>query len=196
MLRFAGRQATPGQRVLDLGCGAAPGLRYFASRGVAAVGVDVSRAALAAARCSLPSALLVLIDRAEALPFPAASFDIAILSEIVEHLPASEPVLRECRRVLRPGGVVLITTPNLWDARRFIAYLGGSTWSGYRDATHINLRTPRSLRRDLAAAGFSRVRLTTGWKPLLRFGGRRLPFVVAVPYPPLIGNGILAAGWV
>lgn len=195
MLRFAGIRAVQGLRVLDIGCGAAPGLRYFVTCGARAVGVDVSRAALAAARRVLPGARVALIERADQLPFPAGSFDLVVLSEIVEHVPSNLPFLRECRRVLRPGGVATLTTPNLWDVRRFVGRMGGAEWSGWRDPTHINLQSPRTLRRDLLAAGFARVRLKSGWKPLLRVGGRRLRATVSIPYPPLIGNGILAAAW-
>lgn len=195
MLRFAELRVVRGLRVLDIGCGAAPGLRYFATHGARAVGVDVSRAALVAARRALPGARVALIERADRLPFPPASFDLVVLSEIVEHVPASLPFLVECRRVLRPGGVAMLTTPNLWDLRRVAGRLGGAEWSGWRDPTHVNLQSPRTLRRDLLVAGFARVRLKSGWKPLLRLGGRRLPATLSVPYPPLIGNGILAAAW-
>lgn len=195
MLGFAGIPAVQGLRVLDVGCGAAPGLRYFTARDAFAVGVDVSRAALRAARQSLPEARVVLIDRADELPFPRGHFDIVVLSEIIEHVPKTAPFLRECHRVLRPGGTVLLTTPNLWDARRLVGRLGGPRWSGYRDPTHVNLQSPRVLRRELAAAGFRHTRLKCGWKPLGRMGGRRVPFEVTVNYPPLVGNGILAAAW-
>ena len=46
--------------------------------------------------------------------------------------------------------------------------------------------------RALRAAGFSRLRLATGFKPVARVGGRRLPLRLEVPYPPLIGNGLVA----
>ena len=47
---------------------------------------------------------------------------------------------------------------------------------------------------DLTAAGFTQVRIRTGWKPLARVGGHRLPRRIELPYPPLVGNGIMAAG--
>jgi hypothetical protein len=50
------------------------------------------------------------------------------------------------------------------------------------------------MRRNLELAGFDRIAVRTGWKPLVRFGGRRLPRTVEVPYPPMIGNGIMASG--
>ncbi len=186
----------PGQtaRVLDVGCGAAPGLRYLHTRGIEAVGVDVSAAALAAARELLPTAQLARCDIDEGLPFASRRFDLVLMSEIVEHVAALPAVLREVRRVLRPGGALVLTTPNLWDVRRVVAALGGPIWTGDRDPTHINLQTPRTLRRRLELAGFDQIQVRTGWKPAVRLGGRRFGARVEVPYPPLIGNGIMASG--
>jgi len=180
--------------VLDLGCGAAPGLRYLHARGVIAVGADVSGAALAAARRVLPEAHLVRCDVEGGLPFGAGCFDLILLSELVEHVGALDPLLAECRRLLRAGGALVLTTPNLWDVRRLVGALGGPTWSGHRDPTHVNLQNPRTLRDHLRRAGFTGVRVRAGWKPLLRVGGRRLPIRLAIPYPPLVGNGLLASG--
>ena len=196
MLGLAAVRPDSKTRVLDIGCGAAPGLRYFHGRGIAAVGIDISADGLRAARQLLPEARLVRCDLEMPLPIADGQFDLALLSEIVEHVGQLPPLFAEVRRVLRPGGALVLTTPNLWDVRRLVARLGGPTWTGDLDATHINLQTPSSLRRHLAAAGFARVRLRTGWKPLARLGGRKVPLRIAVPYPPYVGNGIMAAAWV
>jgi SAM-dependent methyltransferase len=192
LLGFAGLTLRPGARVLDLGCGAAPGLRYFAARGIAAVGVDVAPAALHQARSLLPSSRLICADLTAPLPLRDATVDLIILREVIEHLPAVVPVLAECRRLLRPGGALTLTTPNLWDARRPWLRVMGRVWSGDADPTHVSLFDPPSLARALRAAGFPHSRVATGFKPLLRLGGRRLPVRLAVPYPPLVGNGLLA----
>lgn len=194
MLRFAGLRLPVGTRALDLGCGAAPGLRYLRARGAVAVGADVSAAALRAARRLLPDARLVRCDLEGTLPFQSGRFELLLLSEIVEHVAGVPALLAECRRVLAPGGALVLTTPNLWDVRRLVGVLGGPTWTGHLDPTHINLQTPVTLRAALMAAGFRDVRVRAGWKPLLRLGGRRLPLRLAVPYPPLIGNGLMARG--
>lgn len=194
MLRYAGVTLDDRTTVLDLGCGAAPGLRYLQARGVRTIGADVSAAGLLAARRLLPRARLVRCDVERPLPFASGAFDLLILSELVEHVRGLPAILAECRRVLRPGGAVVLTTPNLWDVRRAIGALGGPTWSGYRDDTHVNLQNPRSIRQRLTEVGFRGVRVRAGWKPVARLGGRRLPVRVVIPYPPLIGNGLLATG--
>jgi hypothetical protein len=47
----------------------------------------------------------------------------------------------------------------------------------------------------LRLIGYRDVRIRTGFKPVFRVGGKRLPIRAAIPYPPLIGNGIVAFGW-
>ena len=194
LARAAGLTLGAGTRVLDLGCGAAPGLRYFAARGVDAVGLDIAPAALHAARAVLPAARLVCADLSAPLPLRDGTADLVILREVVEHLTAVEPLLDECRRVLRPGGALVLTTPNRWDARRPFYHLTGRVWSGDADPTHVHIFDPPELRRALRAAGFARVRVASGFKPLLRLGGRRLPVRLEVPYPPLVGNGLIGVG--
>ncbi len=51
---------------------------------------------------------------AKSLPFPDGSFDAVICSELLEHVPAPAPVIAECRRVLKPGGTLLVTVPFLF----------------------------------------------------------------------------------
>ena len=181
-------------RVLDVGCGAGPGLRFLETCGQRSVGVDLVLYPLEEARRLVPGAGLVQADVGGALPFADSSFDLLLLSEIVEHLPDEQPLLRECRRVLRGGGRVVVTTPNLWDARRALAPLTGRVWSGDTDPTHCNLFTPARLGRALEAAGFAGVRWRTGIKPMRWLSSRRLGLRLALPYPPLVGNGLLAVG--
>lgn len=181
-------------RVLDVGCGAGPGLRFLRARGQWAVGVDLVYYPLAEAARLVSAAGLVQADVGAVLPFSTGSFDLLLLSEIVEHLPDEQPLLRECARVLRPGGRVVVTTPNLWDARRTLAPVTGRVWSGDTDPTHCNLFTPVRLSRALQSAGFGEVHWRTGIKPLHWFSSRRLRMRLALPYPPLVGNGLLAVG--
>jgi 2-polyprenyl-3-methyl-5-hydroxy-6-metoxy-1,4-benzoquinol methylase len=181
-------------RVLDVGCGAGPALRFLLARGQRAVGVDLVYYPLAEARRLAPAAGLAQADVSGGLPFASGGFDLLLLSEIVEHLRDEQPLLRECRRVLRPGGRIVVTTPNLWDARRALAPLGGPVWSGDTDPTHCNLFTPPRLGAALRAAGFTGVRWRTGIKPMRWLSSRRLRLRLALPYPPLVGNGLLAVG--
>ena len=193
MFRLAGLGRTlPDGPVLDIGCGAGPGLRYLATRGAEAVGIDASFYALQRARDFVASAGLAQTDARASLPFRDGVFGLVLASEVIEHLPDGVPFLQECFRVLRPGGVVLLTTPNLWDVRRITKPAVGQPWSGDTDPTHINMYTPARLGRELRAAGFARTRVRTGLKPMTWLPPYSDPW--PVPYPPLIGNGIVATG--
>lgn len=181
-------------RVLDVGCGAGPALRFLAARGQEAVGVDLIYYPLAEAQHLVATKGLVQADVGATLPFANDSFDLLLLSEIVEHLSDEQPLLRECYRVLRRDGRVVVTTPNLWDARRTLAPVTGRVWSGDTDPTHCNLFTPVRLGDALRRAGFANVRWRTGIKPVRWLSSRRLGMRLAVPYPPAVGNGLLAVG--
>ncbi len=191
---LAGVGELRGLRVIDVGCGAGPALRYLVARGALAVGLDHSRYALTAAAHLAPGSGLVLNDSAGSLPCASEQADIILLSELVEHLTDAAPLLHECYRVLRPGGRIIITTPNLWDCRRLLAPLTGRIWSGDTDPTHVNLYTPSRLAHELRQAGFGRVRWHTGVKPAFWLSSRRLRLRLPIPYPPWIGNGLLATG--
>jgi SAM-dependent methyltransferase len=140
----------------------------------------------------VPDSRLVQTDALLSLPFRDEAFALVLASELIEHLADGLPFLRECRRVLRPGGLLVLTTPNLWDVRRFTDPLRGRTWSGRADPGHVNLYTPRRLGREMRAGGFARARVRTGWKPIFWLPPHRDPW--PVPYPPFVGNGIVAVG--
>ncbi|MGI8690834.1 MAG: class I SAM-dependent methyltransferase [Thermomicrobiales bacterium] len=181
--------------VLDAACGAAPGLRFFDQQSQRVIGLDIASAALRAARQMLPHAQLVQADLDTPLPFAPETFDLIILREAIEHVQDGPVTLAACLRVLRPGGCVAITTPNRWDARRPVFAAARRVWSGDADPTHTHIYSPTEMRAVLRRVGFTHVRVRTGFKPMLRLGGKRLPFHFSLPFPPLIGNGVVAFGW-
>lgn len=191
---FALADARPQGRILDVGCGAGPGLRYLAAQGAQPYGIDRVYYPLAEAQRMTPTRGLVQADVSFVIPFADRSFDVVLLSELIEHLPNGRPLLFESYRVLRPGGRIIITTPNLWDIRRTLAKLTHRTWSGDTDPTHVNLYTPDRLVDDMVSAGFQKLRYRTGIKPVMWLSSRRLGVRLSIPYPPRIGNGLLVTG--
>jgi len=102
-----------GKRVLDAGCGVGWGsLLLLAGGAESVVGADISEDALAEARRRAGGTALELQQAdLQALPFADASFDLVTCFEAIEHVPDPDLALDEFRRVLRPDGVLLISTP-------------------------------------------------------------------------------------
>lgn len=109
---FAQRYAA-GQRVLDCGCGAGYGSAVLAERAAAVTAFDLSFEAIDYASYSYaaPNTRFVAASCHD-LPFPAESFDLVVAFEVVEHVADYRRFLDECRRVLTPGGLLVISTPN------------------------------------------------------------------------------------
>jgi SAM-dependent methyltransferase len=105
--------AGPSLQVLDLGCGAGTtSAVLFGDRDRFRVtGADVSTKALQQYR-STTSNPGVLLD-AQHLPFPDDAFDVVVSDDVIEHLVDTDAYAREIHRVLRPGGWLFLTTPNL-----------------------------------------------------------------------------------
>lgn len=97
--------------VLDVGCGTGALLTAMAARFPEArlLGVDLSSAMLTAARVKLPSTAILCRGRAEALPFEAERFDLAVSSSAFHDFDDLGAAMRELCRVLRPGGAVFVT---------------------------------------------------------------------------------------
>ena len=109
--RFAAQFAS-GQRVLDVASGAGFGLRMLREAGASSViGLDYDPSAIVEARRMEPAARLVRGD-ATSLPLATASLDLVVSFETIEHVPDAAALVAEIRRVLRPGGRLVLSTPN------------------------------------------------------------------------------------
>ncbi|MFD5628891.1 MULTISPECIES: class I SAM-dependent methyltransferase [unclassified Streptomyces] len=174
MLAAALGPATEGAKtVLDIGCGDGSAAATAAPllAGHRLVGVDWSQDALRRAHAHVPYAIRgELTDGG--LPFTAASADAVLFSEVVEHLVDPDSALDEIRRVLRPGGHLMLSTPNLaaWYNRALLLAGVQPVFSevslraihgrpGKEVVGHLRLYTPRALREFVTASGFEVVTL-------------------------------------
>jgi ubiquinone/menaquinone biosynthesis C-methylase UbiE len=96
------------EHVLDLGCGTGMFLRELSRRAKFAVGVDASPEMLRVANVRRGRAALVLAD-ADTLPFPDGSFDAVVSVTLLQNMPDPAATVREVARVLKPGGVAILT---------------------------------------------------------------------------------------
>lgn len=97
-----------GQQVLDLGCGNGCYTQEMAQTARSVIGVDLELSNLTSFQRPIPR----LVGVGETLPFSAQTFDIVTMIEVLEHTANDSAVLRECHRVLRPGGYLALFVPN------------------------------------------------------------------------------------
>lgn len=190
---------TSGSTLLEIGCGAGNLLLHSVVRGSFPVALDVSMQALTFVRSRLleaasgqqaPRAFACIQTVGECLPFPDAGFDCILLSEVIEHLADPQVTLREAARVLRPGGRLLVTTPNYRSFWPVMEWLVDRSNRAPRMAgeQHISRFQPASLRRLLEDCGLDVEYLGTIYSlsPFLsllsqRLAERRLQHEMEVP---------------
>jgi SAM-dependent methyltransferase len=153
----------PGERLLDMGCGAGRHAFEAARRGARVVALDMDRAELSqvtaifaamAEAGEIPdsgSGLAVNGD-ATSLPFPDGSFDKVIAAEVLEHLPADQQAMNEIARILRPGGVAAVTVP-AWLPERVCWQLSDDYHN--TPGGHVRIFTRRELMTKLERSGLT-----------------------------------------
>lgn len=142
-------------RLLEVGCGAGDTLELAAEMGWDAEGLDVDPKAVANAR---GKGLTVHRGQLADQRFADESFDLVLMSHVIEHVHDPSGLLRDCRRVLRKGGLLVVFTPNTesWGYRSL-----GANWMGLDPPRHLMVFNPRTLECLARRAGFDRLMLST-----------------------------------
>jgi SAM-dependent methyltransferase len=138
--------AETGRLILDVGCGSGTVTRFY-TEGNRVTGIDVDKQALAICR-ERYGVETVWADFAIELPFVAATFDVVVAGETIEHLPYPAIFLEEVRRVLVPTGLFLGSVPNAYRLQNRFDVLRGKPFD--RDPTHLHHFSLASLRALLA----------------------------------------------
>ena len=149
------RPPTHGSSLLDIGCGGGAFMVRMRDRGWSVTGVETDPVAVERAHAR---GLDVRQGEVEGAELDDATFDAITMSHVIEHVHDHRRLLERCRGLLKPGGVVVILTPNSsgWGHRHF-----GRDWLGLDPPRHIHVFNPRNMRRLLASAGLEPTRIAT-----------------------------------
>lgn len=126
-----------GKKLLDAGCGTGWFSKVASDHGALVTSMDLGENLLAevAKKCDTTRVIGSILE----IPFESNAFDVVVSSEVIEHTPDPYKALHEIYRVLKPGGIMVLSTPNrfwywtLWIANTFKLrpYQGFENWSGY-----------------------------------------------------------------
>jgi len=134
--------------ILDVGAGTGLIVEGFLRWGIDCKGIEGSKEAVEIARKRFPRANLLQHFLSDPFPFPDQMFQSVIMNQVIEHLEpeVAENSIAESYRVLRPGGMLYVTSPSRFNKRERNA-----------DPTHLNLSSPRELGAMLSGKGFVKV---------------------------------------
>lgn len=159
------RECPDGGTILDLGCGSALVADRILARGVTYVGVDYGGHHITYAKAkhdahTAPLRTVFARCAAESLPFADASIDVVAFSEVIEHLMQPELAVWEIARVLKPGGVLVMTTNNASEVPLRSPFTHAFAWLEKALGAHhpklISMRPwvwPHKISRELLPAG-------------------------------------------
>ncbi len=152
----------PGERLLDLGCGGGRHAYEAGRRGARVVAADVDLAELKEVRQlagGMREAGELVGGTVDAvggdalrLPFPDATFDRVVASEVLEHIPDDAAAATELARVLRPGGTLAVTVPS-WLPEQVCWKLSDEYHAPFVPGGHVRIYTKAAVQARLAGAG-------------------------------------------
>ncbi len=145
-------------RLLEVG--AASGGILNAARGLGMIPTGVEVSAEAAAFGINELKLDIRVGLVEEMNLPAGGFDILILQDVIEHVPSPASLMKECTRLLAPGGVIYIHTVNV--ESRTAAEAGKEFFLADATGGHVVLFSPETLGRHAASTGLRVLETTTG----------------------------------
>jgi SAM-dependent methyltransferase len=184
-LRLLDRCRPPGRRLVEVGCSAGAGLEAAARAGWEVEGVELSAAAAELAR-RRPGVRAVFAGRLEDAPLAEESVDVITMFDVIEHIDPPGPTLARIHRLLRPGGLLLLVTP---DGGSLSARMLRGRWP-HLFVEHVVMFSRRGMRQCLEEHGFAVERLAFAWKRI------NLDMLVrhATIHPHVLGGALLRLG--
>jgi ubiquinone/menaquinone biosynthesis C-methylase UbiE len=146
------------QNILDVGCGPGTFIGNFLPPSIKGFGIDIANPQIEFAKKKYPFSHLRFIGiEGDTLPFEDGFFDSVTCIELIEHLPIEkiDSLLKEIKRVLRPGGALLLTTPNYGSAWPLIEFFVNKLSPVSYAHQHISKFRKKSLINLLRTHGFN-----------------------------------------
>jgi 2-polyprenyl-3-methyl-5-hydroxy-6-metoxy-1,4-benzoquinol methylase len=170
-------------RVLDVGCGEGQFAAALARAGAEVLALDAAAEAVRRARARNPGLDVRAVNSETELPLADASIDVVWSGETIEHVADTAGWLSELRRVLRSGGVLLLSTPDHGALSRLRLGLSRRAFEAHFDprSDHLHFYTRRALHDLLAGYRFEEIELRgaaglPGARAVLLASGRRSRF--------------------
>jgi SAM-dependent methyltransferase len=181
-LAWIARRLPAGSRILDVGAGRGSFVKEARRRGLEALGLELQ---IEAPRIWRRDGVPGVLGNGAAAPFRDACFDLVRLKEVIEHVEDPLSLVREARRLLRPGGLMIAHVPSPYSQ----LYPVGNFWDDY---THVRPFSRFGLQRLFADAGLQVLRIdgyVAGRNPLERALGKVLARVLPHIYRVVAGRG-------
>ena len=136
---------------LDVGCGNGNAMISMRSLGWRVHGIDTDDQAVIAGK---KMGLEIDCGTLDSVKYPDSSFDAILLTNVIEHVPNPQETLKECYRILRPGGSITLITPN---GGGLGLVLFGKNWRGLETPQHLQIFTKNSLATLCSKAGYTQI---------------------------------------
>ncbi len=162
----------PSGRMLDVGCGYGKLSAGLVKMGWQAVGIDIVSGPLQAS--AVQGVQPIRGDFLSALPFRDQAFDLVFAGEVIEHTTSERALIRDLARVLKPGGQLVVTTPNLVSLRNRIYMLLGKLPLNAAAEFHYRVFTLESLTNLVESQGFRVQTVSSSYVLFLSEGKGRL----------------------
>jgi SAM-dependent methyltransferase len=145
------REFVPSGRILEVGCGYGYFLQCALDAGYDAYGIDLSPAAVKWAQTRHPGR--VFCGLLEEVPeIQDQKYDVIFGSHLIEHLTEPSEFLRQASRLLRPGGLVVMVTPNI---KSLLSRVSGSRWVSFKIPEHVSYYDPGTITTLLNRTGYT-----------------------------------------
>lgn len=165
LLATLSRHVNAGEYVLDMGCGGGKFTSWMLQAGYTAQGMDISSNALRMAKCNNPDVSFELLAPDGSIPASDDKFSAVWCTEVIEHILDVHIFLSEIRRVLKPGGILILTTPYHGFLKNLLIVLLKFDRHFNPEYSHIRYFDKKGLSRCLNRAGLS----PCNWSGIGRF---------------------------